>query len=57
MSQLINIDPDVDLLPEEQGCEYGYYLFDPLPPIHTDDIYIYIYICLVLAKCVSSMKI
>ena len=39
MSRLINIDPDTELLPEEQGCEYGYYLFDPLPPIHTDDIY------------------
>ena len=38
MSRLINIDPDTELLPEEQGCEYGY-LFDPLPPIHTDDIY------------------
>ena len=38
MSRLINIDPDTELLPEEQGCEYGYYLFDPLPPIHTDDI-------------------
>ena len=39
MSWLINIDPDAELLPEDQGCEYGYYLFDPLPPIHTDDIY------------------
>ena len=39
MSRLINIDPDTRLLPEDQGCEYGYYLFDPLPPIHTDDIY------------------
>ena len=39
MSCLINIDPDTELLPEEQGCEYGYYLFDPLPPIHTDDIH------------------
>ena len=38
MSRLITIDPDTELLPEEQGCEYGYYLFDPLPPIHTDDI-------------------
>ena len=35
---LITIDPDSELLPEEQGYEYGYYLFDPLPPIHTDDI-------------------
>ena len=39
MSQLINIDPDAELLPEDQGCEYGYYFFYPLPPIHTDDIY------------------
>ena len=39
MSRLININPDAELLPEDQGCEYGYYLFDPLPPIHTDDIY------------------
>ena len=39
MSCLITIDPDTELLPEEQGCEYGYYLFDPLPPIYTDDIY------------------
>ena len=39
MSRLITIDPDTELLPQEQGCEYGYYLFDPLPPIHTDDIY------------------
>ena len=39
MSRLINIDPDAELLPQDQGCEYGYYLFDPLPPIHTDDIY------------------
>ena len=39
MSCLITIDPDTELPPEEQGCEYGYYLFDPLPPIHTDDNY------------------
>ena len=39
MSRLININPDTRLLPEDQGCEYGYYLLDPLPPIHTDDIY------------------
>ena len=38
MSQLINIDPDTKLPPEDQGCKYVYYLFDPLPPIHTDDI-------------------
>ena len=42
MSRLIAIDPESELPPEEQGCEYGYYLFDPLPPIsiedHVDDI-------------------
>ena len=36
MSRLISIDPDTELPPEDQGCEYGYYLFDPLPPIGTD---------------------
>ena len=29
MSQLIDIDPSTKLSPEDQGCEYGYYLFDP----------------------------
>ena len=38
MSRLITIDPDSELPPEEQGCEYGYYLFDPLPPIHIEDV-------------------
>ena len=44
MSRLIAIDPETKLPPEDQGCEYGYYLFDPLPPIsmenvcHVDDI-------------------
>ena len=38
MSRLIFIDPDTKLPPEDQGCEYGYYLFDPLPPIGTEDI-------------------
>ena len=38
LSRLISIDPDTDLPPEDQGCEYGYYLFDPLPPICTEDI-------------------
>ena len=38
MSRLISIDPDTELLPEDQGCEYGYYVFDPLPPINTEDV-------------------
>ena len=38
MSRLVNIDPDTKLMPEDHGCEYGYYLFDPLPPIHVDEV-------------------
>ena len=38
MSRLISIDPDTELPPVDQGCEYGYYLFDPLPPIRMEDI-------------------
>ena len=38
MSRLIAIDPESELPPEEQGCEYGYYLFDPLPPISIEDV-------------------
>ena len=38
MSRLIDIDPESQLPPEEQGCEYGYYLFDPLPPISIDEV-------------------
>ena len=38
MSRLISIDPDTELLPEDQGCECDYYLLDPLPPIGTEDI-------------------
>ena len=37
-SRLISIDLNTELPPEDQGCEYGYYLFDPLPPICTEDI-------------------
>ena len=39
MSRLISTDPDTELPPEDQGCEYGCYLFDPLPPIRTEDIF------------------
>ena len=38
MSRLIDIDLESRLPPEEQGCEYGYYLFDPLPPISIEDV-------------------
>ena len=38
MSRLITIDPDTELPPDDQGCEYGYYLFDPLHPLPMEDI-------------------
>ena len=39
MSQLIDIDPSTEIPPEDPGCELGYYLFDPLPPISTEEVY------------------
>ena len=33
MSRLIEIDPSVEQIPEEDGHEYGYYAFDIFPPI------------------------
>ena len=38
MSQLIDIDPSTEIPLEDPGCEFGYYLFDPLPPISTEEI-------------------
>ena len=38
MSRLNSIDPKTELHLEDQGCEYGYYLFDALPPISTEDV-------------------
>ena len=37
MSRLINIDPQIQLEPEPEGREFGYYMFDQLPAleIHT----------------------
>ena len=35
MSRLIEIDPSVEQIPEEDGHEYGYYAFDILPPMKT----------------------
>ena len=36
MSTLIEIDPSVEQIPEEDGHEYSYYAFDILPPMKTD---------------------
>ena len=38
MSQLIDIDPSTEIPPEDPGCESDYYLFDPLPPISTEEV-------------------
>ena len=38
MSHLINIDPQVQLEPEPEGHEFGYYMFDPLPTLEIQDI-------------------
>ena len=35
MSQLVLIDPDVQLTAEPKGYEYGYYSFDNIDPIET----------------------
>ena len=37
MSCLINIDPNTIQPEEEFGCEFGYYIFDSLPPILVED--------------------
>ena len=38
MSHLINIDPQIQLEPEPEGHESGYYTFDPLPALEIEDI-------------------
>ena len=38
MSQMINIDPQVQPEPEPEGYEFGYYTFDPLPALEVHDI-------------------
>ena len=36
MSRLVDIDPDTTQPKEEFGCEFGYYIFDLLPPISVE---------------------
>ena len=35
MSRLITTDPDIQLMAEPEGFEYGYYAFDNINPIET----------------------
>ena len=37
MSRLIQIDPEIELQEEEEGREYGYAVFESLPPVMTKD--------------------
>ena len=38
MSRLIEIDPQIDQEPEEDGYKFRYYAFDVLPPIEVQEI-------------------
>ena len=38
MSRLVDIDPTTRLAPEPHGFEFGYYLFDKLPPIKVNAV-------------------
>ena len=38
MSQLIDIDPQIQPEPEPEGYEFGYYTFDPLPALEVHNI-------------------
>ena len=38
MSRLVDIDPATKQEDEPLGCEFGYYLFDPLPPIEVNEV-------------------
>ena len=37
MSQLIDIDPQIQPKPQPEGYEFGYYTFDPLPALEVND--------------------
>ena len=36
---MIDIDPSTEMPHEDQGCEFGYYLFDPSSPIAIDEVH------------------
>ena len=38
ISRLIEIDPDMEQLPKEDGYEFGYYAFDIFPPMDINAI-------------------
>ena len=38
MSHLVDIDPNTTKPEEEFGCEFGYYIFDSIPPISGEEV-------------------
>ena len=38
MSRLIAIDLQIQPEPEPEGCEFGYYIFDPLPTLEVSNV-------------------
>ena len=38
MSRLIDMDPQIQLEPEPEGYEFGYYTFDQLPELEVSNI-------------------
>ena len=38
LSPLVDIDPDARLDPENTGWEFGYYVFETLPKLSSEDI-------------------
>ena len=38
MSHLVEIDPSTEIPLENPGCEFGYYLFESLPPISMEEV-------------------
>ena len=46
LSHLVDIDPDTRLDPENARWEFGYYIFEPLPKLSSEDI---VQICEILS--------
>ena len=46
LSHLVDIDPDARLDPENTGWEFGYYIFESLPKLSSEDI---VQICEILS--------
>ena len=47
LSRLVDIDPDARLDPENAGWEFGYYIFESLPKLSSEDI---VQICEILSR-------